>query len=49
MGCFAMVQFRKRIVGCYFNNTMMHENLYGDKDLDRRYGEQVILVSVMEL
>lgn len=39
MGCFARVEFRKRmVIGCC-SRTLVYVDLYGEKDLDRRYNK----------
>lgn len=40
MGCFARGHFEKRLEIVYCNGTLMYVNLYGDRNLDRRNGEE---------
>lgn len=49
MGCFPMVQFGIKIVVGYYCGKLLTANLYGDKDLDRRYWAGLMSVSVKEL
>lgn len=44
----ARVQFRKNMVIGNYSRTLMYGNLYVDKDLDRRYREGFISVSLKE-
>lgn len=37
IGCYANVQFGKRMEIAYDSGTLMYVNLYDDKKLDRRY------------
>lgn len=46
MQCFSRVQFGKRMVVGYFRGTLMYADLYGNRDLDRKYGEGMMSVSV---
>lgn len=49
MGYLCRVQFGKRMVtGCY-SGTLRYNNLYGYKDLDRRYGEGLMSMSAREI
>lgn len=49
MGRFAKVQFRKRMSVVHWSGTLKHVSLYGGKNLDRRYGDGVMSVSVKEV
>lgn len=46
---FVRVKLGKTMMIGYYTVMLMHANLYCDKDLDRRYEEAVLSVSVMEL
>lgn len=46
--CFAKGQFGKMMMIQNYNGTLKYSKLYGDKDLDSAYGEEVISVIVKE-
>lgn len=48
MGCFAEDLSWKPIAIGYHSGTLMCSNLFGDKDIERRYGKGVMSVSVKE-
>lgn len=49
MECFSSIHLAKRMVIAYYTGTLIFPNLYGEKNLDRRYGEEVIFVSLKEI
>lgn len=46
MRCFSRMQFWDNMAIGYFSSNQMLVNLYGDKDLDRGYAEEVISVGM---
>lgn len=48
MGCSDRKQFGKPMVINYYSGTPMFTNLYEDTDVERRYNEGVMSVSVKE-
>lgn len=48
MGCFALMQSGNRRVIVYHISTLIYTNLYVGKDLDRRYGQRMMSVSLEE-
>lgn len=49
MGCFARVPFGERMMIEYYCGTLLlYYDLYGDKHLDRKYGEILMSVSVKD-
>lgn len=48
MKFFSRLQLGKRRVIEYYNVTLMYASLYGDRDMNRRYGEGVMYMSIKE-
>lgn len=49
MGCFAWTEPRKEMVIDCYNGKLVHESCFGDKEMDRRYVREVMLVRVKQL
>lgn len=48
LGYFATEQLGKRTVIGYYSGTQMYTMLYGDRDVEKRYGKGVMSMSVKE-
>lgn len=48
VGLFSSLYFGNRMVVVYYSGTLMYTSLYGDRSLDRRYGDGVMSVRVTE-
>lgn len=48
MRCFGREQFRELVVIGWYSGILMYSDLYGDKDVERRYGEGMMSPSVKE-